>query len=262
MFEYQLVSDTSEVILTHDRFPIGPIKLWVPEAVKCEAGASGVYPRGMAWSDRDGVLAQQCTLEQCFGPGNYEEVAPGVLECCGIRYPNGPPLPWRSEVEAGDDRIDYALTVTNPHDHPVKNVSAAVCIVFRDAPWWNDDDCYMMTADGVKSISDLGRSAGLDNGFQAWLLEGETCNAEFTVRFWGFNPTEVTKPVWVVRAAEAGCSAVLSCSSATYIHSNPGNPCNDLSLKFGDIWPGGEATVRGRIELTDRDVSDCFDVTV
>jgi hypothetical protein len=129
---------------------------------------------------------------------------------------------------------------------------------FREAAWWNDDVCFMKTADGIKRISDLGRTAGLPNKFQAWLLEGEDGDVGwvFAREFWGFNPTRLVAPIWAVHCEPADIRIIIRCESGHYIHSNAGNPCNDLSLKFGDMEPGASATCRGSVEFTHRSVEE------
>jgi len=85
MFEFNPVSETSYVDFTHDRFQVGACRLWLPEAVGTERGSAGVYTHGMAWQREGNLLSQEASVEQVFGPGNVNEVEPGVLECCGIR---------------------------------------------------------------------------------------------------------------------------------------------------------------------------------
>jgi hypothetical protein len=258
MFRFETVGERSEVVFRHDRFDIGTCKLWLPEGIMTVYGSACVYPHGMDWHRDGNRLSQEAREEQLFGPGNCNEVEPGTLECCGIRFPKAPPLPWTATYEFLESKVEFSLTTRNPHRDMLSKVVGLLCFKFMDAPWWSDDDCFLLTRNGIRTISDLGRTAGLPNRFQAWLLEGETTEHPFTTQFWGVNPTRVCAPLWVVRCREAGCCVVVRCDSALYAHSNAGNPCNDLALKFGDLKPGAHATCRGQIRFTTRSVDEIF----
>ena len=90
-------------------------------------------------------------------------------------------------------------------------------------------------------------------------MENETYDNPFTREFWGFGVARVAAPVWVSRCEEAGCSVVVRCDSAYYIHSNAGNPCTDLAPKFGDLAAGASATCSGYIEFTKKSVNQIFE---
>jgi len=278
MFRFNPVSNKSSVDLTHDRFQVGTCKLWLPEAIITDRGLAGAYPHGMPWQRDGNELVQEGSIEQAFGPGNINEIEPGVLECCGIRMRKENPLPWRASYRFGDNRVDFSLSVYNPHNEVLPKVGAAVCFKFMDDGWWNDSTCFLLTTSGfarnsadktkteagetnnsMRSIAQLGRTGGLPNTFQAWLLAGENYDNPFTREFWGYGTARVAAPVWVSRCKKAGCSVVLKCEAAYYIHSNAGNPCTDLALKFGDLSAGASATCSGYIEFTPKSVNEIFE---
>ena len=258
MFRLDPVKDKSVVGFSHDRLDVGVYRLWLPEAVGTEHGSAGTYPHGMTWQRDGNTLRQEATVDQVFGPGNVHEVEPGVLECCGVRSRKEKPVPWTSSYRFGEDRVDFTLTVRNPRGETLDKVSGKMCFWFMEGGWWDDSVCWLLTRDGPRTIADLGRAGGLPNTFQAWLLEGETYDNPFTHEFWGINATRAVAPVWVSRCEKAGCSVVVSCEDAYYIHSNAGNPCTDLAMKFGDLAPGQEATCSGCIEFTTRGVDEIF----
>lgn len=258
MFKFETIGKRSDVVFEHDAIKTGKCKLWMPEGISTERGSACIYPYGMQWRREGDRLFQEASEEHAFGPGNFEEVEPGVLKCNGIRVPKERPLPWQASYAFGDVRVDFSLTVRNPYKETLPRVASVVCFRFMEAPWWNDDVCFLKTAEGIKTITQLGRPAGLPNKFQAWLLEGEEDHPGwvFAREFWGFNPTRTVAPVWAVHCEPADVRVVVRCETAHYIHSNAGNPCNDLALKFGDLAPAATATCRGSIELTHRSVEE------
>lgn len=259
MFTFNPSSHKSVVDFTHDRFQVGTCRLWLPEAVSTDHGLASAYPHGMDWQRDGDSLSQEATIEQAFGPGNIYEVEPGVLECCGIRMRKEKALPWRASYHFDDYRVDFSLSIFNPHQETLPKVAAEVCFKFMDGNWWRDDICYLLTTDGVRTIAQLGRAGGQPNTFQAWLLKGETYDNPFTREFWGFGDARVAAPLWVSRCEEAGCSVVVGCEAAYFIHSNAGNPCTDLALKFGDLAAGGFAKCAGYVELTEKSVNQIFE---
>jgi hypothetical protein len=256
VFTIEPVPEKSLVVFAHDRFAVGRCHLWLPEGVTTDRGKAGAYPHGMTWRREGDALSQEASVDETFGPGNIIEVEPGVLECCGIRMHKEKPVPWRSWCRFGDDRVDFQLTVRNPHDETLPKVGAAVCFKFLDGEWWSDDVCLALTTEGVRSIAQLGRTGGQPNSFQAWLMEGESYDNHFYREFWGFGEARMAAPMWVSRCERAGCSVVITCDAAFFIHSNAGNPCTDLALRFGDLPPGATATRRGHLEFTTRGVEE------
>jgi len=169
------------------------------------------------------------------------------------------PLPWRASYHLGGDRVDFSLSLFNPHKETLPKVAAEVCFKFMDASWWSDDICFLLTPDGMRNIAQLGRTGGLPNTFQAWLLEGESYDNPFTREFWGFGGVSAVAPAWVSRCEKAGCSVVVRCEAAYFIHSNAGNPCIDLALKFGDLASGGFAKCSGCVEFTEKSLNQIFE---
>jgi hypothetical protein len=256
MIAFKPIAGTSIIGLSHPRFDVGACQLWLPEAVSTQRGYALVYPRGMEWRRDGATLTQQGAADHAFGPGNFPEVAPGVLECAGIRSVKERPLDWQARCRFGDDRLDYSLTVSNPHEMTLAKVAAEVCFKFLDGSWWSDDQCHFLTVEGPRTIAQLGRSAGQHSSFQAWLMAGESYDHPFVREFWGYGAARAASPVWVSRCQRANCSVVVGCEAAYFIHSNAGNPCTDLALKSGDLPPGGTATCSGYVEFTSRSVAD------
>jgi hypothetical protein len=247
------------VQFSHDQFQVGRCQLWVPEGVTTDRGKACAYPHGMAWQHDGITLSQEATVNEAFGPGNFVEVEPGVFECCGIRTRKEKPIPWRSSYRFGGDRVDFHLTVHNPHDETLAKLAGAVCFRFLEGDWWDDGTCFALTTNGIQSIAELGRTGGSPNTFQAWLLEGETYGNNFYREFWGFGEARVAAPVWASRCERAGCSVVIGCDAAYFIHSNAGNPCTDVAVRFGDLAPGATASREGYVEFTRKGVDEVFE---
>jgi len=267
MFNFNPLPNKSIVEFTHEYFnEVGPCRLWLPEAVNTDRGCAGVYPEGMSWHKNGSILVQNADTKQVFNLSqNVHEIKPGILECLGIVMLKEKPLPWRASYRFGDDRVDFSLSVYNPHNETLPKVSAAVCFKFMKAGWWSDSVCFLLTADGIRSISQLGRTgtakaakAGHRSVFQAWLLENETYDNPFTTQFWGYSKTRAAAPVWVSRCDKAGCSVVVVCKDAYYVHSNASNPCTDLALKFGDLEAGVSAVCSGYIQFTTKTARQVF----
>lgn len=257
MFEVEVIPQQPLILFSDDRFNTGRCQLWIPEGFATVRGFSSIYPHHVDWQQEDSTYTQQAGVESAFTSGsNFVEVEPGVLECAGVRSLKEKPVRWSTRLVFGEDRVDFSITVKNPNDTPLEKVAAALCFKFLEGDWWSDDTAFLLTSDGIKSISDLGRMGGAYNGFQAWLVDDESYDNPFYTDFWGFNSVRVTKPVWVSRCEEAGCSIVVACDAAYFIHSNPGNPCTDLAMKFGDLEPGTERTCAGYVEMTVRGVDD------
>ncbi len=250
-------ADSSPIIeLEFNDASCGRTVVWLPEGIATARGFASIYPHSIQW-ERDGDrIRHSGSVEQAYGEGNFPEVEPGVLECAGVIMVKEPPVEWEVDCRAGEDRLDFTLTVRNPNDVTLSKVAGAVCVKFPGAGWWNDETAYLLTTDGIRSISQIGRAAGMDNGFQAWLMQGEDYPNPFYREFWGFSDTRIARPMWVSVNEQAGCSVVVACDAAYFLHSNPGNPCTDLALKLGHLAPGAEASCSGHVEVTDRGVEE------
>ncbi len=250
MIQYEVVPETSQVYVTFEGLEMGRCKFWLPEGVGTPRGLAGVYPHGMHWLESDAGLRQRATVDQVFGPGNVTEVEPGVLECCGIRDAKEPSLPWQSSIAFSDTRVDFALSLHNPHDHVLPEVCAVLCLKFMDAPWWDLGSCFFTTETGVKSIAQFEWIDGERPSFQKWHV-GPEAPYDNPVKngIWTSNPVRVTSPKWVIQHKEHGSAVVFCCEAAYYIHCNRNNPCNDIALKFGDIEPGQMIERHGYIEV-------------
>ncbi|MCD6417041.1 MAG: hypothetical protein J7M08_10175 [Planctomycetes bacterium] len=259
MIHYDVIPKTSQVRFTFEGSQVGECKLWLPEGVGTPRGSAGVYPYGMRWREDGSRLSQEASVDNVFGPGNVEEVEPGVLECLGIRYAKEAPLPWTSSITFHETRVDFSLSVHNPHDSALPDVCALLCFKFMDAPWWSPGACFFTTGTGVRSIAQTEWIEGKFPSFQKWHL-GRNTPYDSPVKngIWTSNPVRVTSPTWVVQHAQSGVSVVFSCESAYYIHCNRDNPCNDIAMKYGDIQPGQTVERRGHIELAKGAAEELF----
>lgn len=230
----------------HEAFPQGACRIWLPEGIATARGFASIYPHSVTWQRDGNRLRHRGSVEQVYGGGNFPEAEPGVLECAGVRMAKEPPVEWEVDCAIGENRVDFTLTVRNPNPEPLSAVAGAVCVKFLDAAWWSDETTHLVTTKGSRSIARLGRGAGMGNGFQAWLVEGEDYENRFYREFWGFNAERVVKPVWVSEGP--GFSVVVGCDAAYFIHSNPGNPCTDLAMKTGDLGPRESGSCSGFVE--------------
>ncbi len=250
MITWNVVPDTAEVYLDFVGSPFGRCKLWMPEGIATPRGLAGVYPRGMRWRQTGRRLRQDARSGHVFGPGNVTETEPGVLECAGIRYAKELPLPWRSSFRFAGTRVDFSLSVHNPHGTAIPDVAALICFKFMEAAWWSPASCSMATDEGIKTIAQMHWIDGRHPSFQKWHIgPGSPYDNPVLNGIWTPNPVRAISPLWVVRHDQGGYSLVISGESAYYIHCNRGNPCNDLALKFGDMAPGQRRVRSGRIEV-------------
>jgi hypothetical protein len=231
------------------------VRLWLPEAVTTERGFTGFYPQPQEWTRKGNTLSQYVDIENAFGEGNVSEISPGVWECEGILMAKERALPWIANYQFREHQVHFTLTLKNPYDDPVVKAGAAICLKYLDQSWWDDRCCFTVTTEGIRSIADLGRSAGRSNTFQAWLLDGETYNHPFYVQCWGFGTARIKLPVWISYNEYAGYSVVIGCESAYFIHSNSWNPCTDVTLKFGNLEPGESVSRSGFVEYTTKPIN-------
>lgn len=254
----EAVPGTCEVLI--DGPPgIGRMRLWVPEGIMSETGACAVYPVGGEWVREGATLRQVVRPEGNFGPGNFVPVGEGMLECAGIRMPRDSAVSWHTGVTARSDGVDFAIRLTNAGDRPIRKAAAAICLKFAAAPWWCDAATFVRSGGQVRSLAELGRDAGPDNGFEAYLLTGTSFNHPFYEGFWGFNRHRLDTPVMVSEHREAGLCVAISGPRAYFLHSNRGNPCTDIMLAFGDLAPGTTAEARGRVSITRADARAALD---
>lgn len=263
MIQYKVIPGTSQVFIAFEGSAVGKCKFWLPEGLATPRGFAGVYPHGMRWEESVSGLRQEATVDHVFGPGNVKEVEPDVLECCGVRSVKEAPLPWTSSLAFHDMRVDFSLSVRNPHDHALPDVCALLCLKFMDASWWNLESCFFKTEAGVKSIAQTKWIDGKLPSFQKWHVVPNTPydNAVKNV-IWTSNPARVTSPMWVVQHGESGSLVVFACESAYYIHCNRNNPCNDIALAFGDIQPRQTIERHGYIEIAEGSAETLFDGTI
>lgn len=236
--------------------PLGPVRVWVPEAVCSERGNSAVYPAGMAWQTTGKGLHQAVTVEQSNGPGNAPRVDPEHYECCGIRIPVDQPVSWETRVEPRHDGVELRITLRSEGRGTLVKAGAAVCVKYAQGSWWSDDRVYVRSGGAVKTLAMLGRDAGRPNAFQAYLMEGETYRHPFFEEFWGYNLHWLDRPMMVSRCDAAGLSVMVEAERAYMLHSNRSNPCTDIMLALGDVPPGGAAHCRAWVRVTKKEPAE------
>jgi len=228
---------------------VGDILLWVPEGIMSNTGCSAVYPMGGPWRKIDAGWTQEVTGDGIYGGGNCPRIEEDTFECVGIRFPVDSTVRWTTTVTAGEDRVEFRIRLTNTGESTIEKAGAAICVKFLNSTWWSDNTVFVISGGKVRSLAELGRDAGLPNDFQAYLLEGEEIDHRFYREFWGLNEHRVDAPVIVSQHPDAVFSVAVVADKAYFVHSNPGNPCTDLMLAFGDL-PAGETTeAGGRIEF-------------
>jgi hypothetical protein len=238
--------NTCEVIIAGPA-AAGDMRLWVPEAILSDRGASAAYPIGRLWERHGNTFTHEVVEAGLFGPGNVKRIAPDMLECVGIAFPLDPPVNWRTTVTAQPDGVTFCIELTNVGEATLVKAGAAICLKFLQAAWWSDDDTFVLSDRRVQSLSALGREAGPPNGFEAYLMAGQSFDNVFYHEFWGFNAHRLDRPMMVSRHRQAGLCVGIEADHAYFLHSNRGNPCTDVMLAFGDVRPGQTATACGRV---------------
>ncbi len=183
------VLDSSQVAIDTGLDSIGALQLWVPEAICTNTGISAVCPVGR-WSGGKTSLTQSISGEATIGPGNAPKVDENHFEIAGIRVRADSAVEWTTAVECSDESVNFSIQLTNFGPTPMVKAGAAICLKFLDAPWWSDDTVFAHCGDNNKSLQELGRDAGRDNGFQAYLVGGHTYDHVFYREFWGINPSQ------------------------------------------------------------------------
>lgn len=247
-FDIRPHKNTCEVILA------GPattdeMRLWVPEGISTDTGFSSIYPVGSPWDLSDGRWRHRVTEDGLFGPGNFARVAPDTVECAGIRVPVDQPVKWTTSLRPTADGLTFTIRLTNCGTQPLHKAGAAICLKFLKAPWWSDTNTFVRSDGRMRSLADLGRDAGLPNGFEAYLMEGESYDNVFYQQFWGFNRHRLDRPIMVSHNTATDRCVVISSPHAYFLHSNPQNPCTDIMLAFGDIAPRMTVERSGRVRI-------------
>jgi hypothetical protein len=238
--------DSTKIIIETDIPDVGPLLLWVPEAIASNTGNSAVYPVGL-WVTEGSVTMQQVSGTAINGPGNAPIVDDVWYECAGKRFPVDSPVEWKTRVETHGNAVCFRITMKNVGPTTIMKAGAAICLSFLGAHWWSDSNTYVSSNGEIRSLSELGRDAGKPNNFQAYLLDGESYDHEFYHWHWGISKHTVDRAVMVSEHCEAGICIGVESNSAYFIHSNCGNPCTDMMLAFADLAPGDTADVEGTV---------------
>ncbi|MCX5660602.1 MAG: hypothetical protein NTW19_12900 [Planctomycetota bacterium] len=245
-------SPTETRVIVHGPPSIGDLNLWVPEAITTDAGNAAVYPVGEPWTRTCRGWRQRVPASGAIGPGNAPLADPNTFECLGIRFPYEGRVEWETNVEPRDlseTGVDFDIRLRNVGTTPMRKAGAAVCVKFLNRAWWRDEDVLVQSGRQVRSLAELGRDAGQPNGFQAWLVEGESISHRFFHEFWGINRHRLDHPTMVSRNAESGWCSAVHAQHAYMLHSNRGNPCTDILLAFGDLAPGESRLATGKIDF-------------
>lgn len=241
--------NTCEVILAGPP-EVGDVRLWVPEGIATDIGFSSIYPVGSIWEPSHQLWLHEVTEAGLFGPGNFARVAPDTLECAGIRVPVDQPVEWTTLLRPRADGISFCIRLTNRGTQPIHKAGAAICLKFLKAPWWSDENTFVRSDGRIQSLADLGRDAGMPNGFEAYLLRGQSHSNVFYQQFWGFNRHQLDAPIMVSRNTGSGRCVIIEAPHAYFLHSNPRNPCTDVMLAFGDIAPGATVDRSGKVRIS------------
>lgn len=226
---------------------IGEMRLWVPEAIMSNTGASSVYPKGKEWISEGNSLIQHVSEEQLIGGGNCPLVNDSTFECCGFRFPLDSLVRWTTVVESTGCTVSFRIRLTNVGNRAIRKAGAAVCLKFNDADWWDDEYVRVLSENCRRSLAELGRGAGLDDVFEAYLLKGESYDHPFYQGFWGFNKHRLDKPFMETINPASGISVSIWGEKAYFLHSNRDNPCTDIMLAFGDLLPGMTSEATGML---------------
>lgn len=239
---------------------IGRLRLWVPEAVMSNTGASAIYPVGQSWVPHpDGWSQALGTGDTLFGPGNARRIDAKTIELAGIRFPQDNPVTWTTTVTPDGDGVRFRLRLTNAGHTPIGRAGAAVCLKFLKSSGWRDDRVFVRSGGEVRSLASLGRDAGISKDYEAWLLVGEEFEHAFYREFWGFNTYRLDRPVMVSEYPEEGLCVGIEGDRAYFLHSNPGNPCTDIMLAFGDLPAGATVESTGRVWIRRGRATACLE---
>ena len=223
---------------------LGGLMLWVPEAICSNQGMCAVYPLG-TWVRQEEGFSQRVTVSNSIGPGNCPRIDDATFECCGIRIPADSQVEWETDVTTDENNVRFAVRLSNVGKTLIRKAGAAVCLRFLHPGWWSDSTTFVSSGQRMVSLANLGRNAGRDNGFQAYLLRGESHDHRFYGKFWGFNERRLDIPVMVSENTSAGLCVGIQSDRAYFLHSNLGNPCTDIMLAFGDVRPGKTSEALG-----------------
>ena len=238
------MQNSTRIEIKVEQAGVGSLLLWIPEAINSDKGNSAVYPRG-TWTMNEGVFEQRVRHQDTVGPGNCPKIDDQTFECGGIHIPADNPVEWTTVLDTSGSTIRFSIELRNLGKTPIYKAGAAVCLKFEDADWWSDETTFVSSGGKLVSLSKLGRDAGQPNGFQAYLIAGQEYNHVFWREYWGFNRHRLDKPFMISQNTDREVCVGIDSERAHFLHSNPGNPCTDIMLNFGDVSPRGVSRASG-----------------
>ncbi len=239
-------NDTTRIqIHTGDPY-IGPLRLWVPEAIASNSGVSAVYPVGI-WVGSDCELEQRVSGTGIVGPGNFSRVDEKTFESCGTLIPADNPVEWTTRVSANESTVDFTITLRNLGDCPIHKAGAAVCLRFLDAGWWSAETTFVSSHGKLVSLAELDEDAERPKQSQAYLLDGESYDNVLYTELWGFSRRRLDKPFMVSQNTDRRVCVGIHSEKAYFLHSNRKGPCTDIMLAFGDVAPRAASQAHGTV---------------
>lgn len=246
---------TDTQLMIHMGPQIGRVRLWVPEGIMSEQGAASIYPKAEGWVWDGSAWCQRVGPQGLFGGGNAGVVDERTVQCAGVEMTRESEVICDTRVQPLPDGVEFFLVLTNAGARPIRKAGAAICAKLADAAWWRDDRVFVPSGGQWRTLADLGRSAGRDDVFEAYLLAGASFDNVFYHQFWGVSPHRLDAPLMIVeRASESSdgtgdclCGMGIGGEQAYFLHSNRENPCADIMLAFGDLEPGQTAAAHGRL---------------
>ena len=156
-------------------------------------------------------------------------------------------LEWTATIVAHECAVDFGIRLTNLGEQTLHKAGGAICLRFLDAPWWSDEDTYVLSSGSMASLASLERNAGRSNAFQAYLIGDQSYDHVFYREFWGFNRRRLDKPIMISENGHEEVCTIIQANQAYFLHSNRGNPCTDLMLSFGDMEPKASSQAEGKV---------------
>lgn len=207
----------SEVVtIRHPDLPDGLWYLRLPEKVLSDKDAqSGSYQTGMHWSK----TTDRWQFKDCPVAG-----LEGMLE---------------GTIGTSQDTVRYSLTITNQSTEPWGRTVAWLCFNHSRAKRYYQYRNFVPRANAmIQTPRDLLQSYFIDGQRRDWWPPGE------------IEPTESLIATSGRDEDGEEFSVGIGARQAMMVGQNPNWPCTDIGLLFGDVSPGQQVTVDGRIYFT------------